>query len=342
MFKSKLYVVIAILGIIALVAGACAPTTPTTPTQAATGTLEVYVTDARSREEVTSIMVTVSEVQVHKALAEQEQEQEQQQSGTGNQTQEQEQQQQQTQQGEGEWVSVNITDDARTFDLLDIEGIEQYLGQIEVEEAKYTQVRLVVDAVQVEFSNSGNLEDARIPSKELKIVHPFNIVKGETTALVIDFDADKMVNVTGSGDIIVKPVVKLTTKQGKSQGQKDNVKQAVSLEDTNWILQSYGETGNLTDVLADTEITAEFVSAEGTVKGSAGCNSYFGSYEVEDSQLSIPGPVGATAMYCVEPEGIMDQEQEYLATLQLAESYEIDGYELIIQCGNQVLVFRLD
>ena len=346
MFRSKLYLVIAVLGILVLVAGACAPTTPSTPitpstpTQAATGILKVYVTDARSREEVTGIMVTVSEVQVHKALAEQEQEQ--QQSGTSNQTQEQEQEQQQTQEGGDEWISVKIDDTARTFDLLDIEGIEQYLGQIETEAVKYTQVRLVVDAVQVEFDNSGNLEDARIPSKELKIVHPFNIVKGETTALVIDFDADKMVTVTGSGDIIVKPVVKLTVKQGKPQGQKDKTKQDLALEDTKWVLQSYGEPGNLTDVIVDTEITAEFVSSEGTVKGSAGCNSYFGSYELEDSQLSIPGPIGATEMYCAEPEGVMDQEQAYLAILQLAESYEINGDELRINCGSQDLIFKLD
>ena len=335
MFKSKLYIVIAILGILALVAGACAETTPT---QAATGTLKVYVTDARSRGEVTGIIVTMSEVQVHKALAEQEQEQ--QQSGTGNQTQEQEQEQQQTQQGEGEWISINIDDTARTFDLLDIEGIEQYLGQVEVEAVKYTQVRLVVDAVQVEFNNSGNLEDARIPSKELKIVHPFNIIKGETTALVLDFDADRMVTVTGSGDIIVKPVVKLTVKQEKAQSQKDKTKQEVSLEDTKWVLQSYGEPGNLKDVLTDTEITAEFVSSEGTVKGSAGCNSYFGSYEIDGSKLSIPGPIGATEMYCAAPEGVMEQEQDYLAVLQLAESYEIDDDELRIHCGSQVLIFK--
>jgi len=332
-----LYLVVAILGILALVAGACAQTTPT---QAATGTLKVYVTDARSRKEVTGIIVTVSEVQVHKALAEQEQEQ--QQSATGNQTQKQEQEQQQTQQGEGEWISITIDAAGRTFNLLDIEGIEQYLGTSEIEAVKYTQVRLVIETVQVEFNDSGVFEDARIPSKELKIVHPFNIMRGETTALVIDFDADRMVTVTGSGDIIVKPVVKLTVKQEKPSGQKDNTKQEVTLEDAKWVLQSYGEAGNPKDILADTEITAEFISSEGTVKGSAGCNSYFGSYELKGSQLSIPGPVGVTEMYCMEPEGVMDQEQEYLTALQLAESFEIDGDELQINCGSQVLIFRSD
>ncbi len=96
-----------------------------------------------------------------------------------------------------------------------------------------------------------------------------------------------------------------------------------SIEDTDWVLQSYGEFGNLEDVLTDTEITAEFVSSEGTVEGSAGCNSYSGSYEVKNSQLSIPGPIAATEMYCMEPEGVMDQERQYLEILQAAESYSV-------------------
>ena len=112
-----------------------------------------------------------------------------------------------------------------------------------------------------------------------------------------------------------------------------------AIEDTDWVLQSYGEFGNLKDVLADTEITAGFVSSEGTVEGSAGCNSYSGSYEVEDSQLSIPGPIAATEMYCMEPEGVMDQEQQYLETLQAAESYSIEDGELQINCGDQVLIY---
>ena len=145
MFKSKLYIAITILGVLCLVSGACVQLSPV---QADYGTLKVYVTDERSREEVTSILVTSSEVQVHKALTAQEREQEQQQSATGKQNREQEKEQQQTEQGQGEWISVNIDETARTFNLFDIEGIEQYLGQIEIEAVKYTQVRLVVEAVQ--------------------------------------------------------------------------------------------------------------------------------------------------------------------------------------------------
>ena len=115
-----------------------------------------------------------------------------------------------------------------------------------------------------------------------------------------------------------------------------------SIEDTDWVLQSYGEFGNLKDVLTDTEITAEFVSSEGTVEGSAGCNSYSGSYEVKDSQLSIPGPIAATEMYCMEPEGVMEQERQYLEILQAAKSYSVEDGELQINCGGQVLIYTTE
>ncbi len=114
------------------------------------------------------------------------------------------------------------------------------------------------------------------------------------------------------------------------------------LEGTSWILQSYGEPGNPNDILTDTEITAEFISSAGTVKGSAGCNSYSGSYQLAASQLSIPGPIAVTEMYCLEPEGVMEQEQQYLALLQAAESYSTEDGELQINCGQQVLVYTAE
>jgi len=336
MIKTKLFITILFLGVFTLVAGACAEEAPIpepVPTPAPSGTVNVYVTDAPPREEVTSIMVTLSEIQIHKAGAEQEQ------AGTGNETQEQEQQQEQ--ENGGEWITIDLSDNATTFDLLMIKGIEQYIGTKEVEESKYTQIRLVVDMIQVKLGD-GDLQDATVPSGELRIVRPFKVVAGENTTLVLDFEADRMVNITGSGKIMVKPVVKLEVRQGKgADKQKGKGPDKAQLEDKTWVLESYGEPGNLKDVLQDTEITATFDSDEGQVTGSAGCNHYFGAYEAGKEDLSIPGPIGATEMYCAEPEGVMNQEQEYLATLQLAESYEIDGDELIIQCGNQDLIFEV-
>ena len=66
-------------------------------------------------------------------------------------------------------------------------------------------------------------------------------------------------------------------------------------------------------------------------------NGYGGSYELAGSKLSIPGPLMSTMMACGDE--IDRQEQEFFATLQSAESYQIDGETLTIDCGNNILVF---
>ena len=112
------------------------------------------------------------------------------------------------------------------------------------------------------------------------------------------------------------------------------------LEDVSWILESYGEPENLKAVLKGTEITAIFGSALGRVHGSAGCNGYSGKYQSSDSQLSIPFPlVISRLIVCYEPEGINEQELQYVKAVQAAESYQIQDGKLEIICGTQILVF---
>jgi hypothetical protein len=175
----------------------------------ARGTLQIMVTDAPPEEEVTSIMVTVESVEVHKAAAEQEQ----QQSATNSSTNSTDE--------EAGWLPLDILAGNETFDLLQIQGIEEVLAVTELEPGKYTQIRMTIGNVQVRLGN-GNLTDVIVPSGKLKFIHPFDIVGGQTTALLFDFDAEKSVNVTGSGKIIVKPVVKLskTTPQTIEPGTK--------------------------------------------------------------------------------------------------------------------------
>jgi len=112
--------------------------------------------------------------------------------------------------------------------------------------------------------------------------------------------------------------------------------QTSDLEDIKWVLESYGEQGNLTPVIEGTRVTATFESDEGQVRGSAGCNSYFGGYEVDD-KLSITA-LAHTEMYCMDPEGVMDQETEYLKILQTAESYRVQDGKLKINCSNQLVL----
>jgi heat shock protein HslJ len=109
---------------------------------------------------------------------------------------------------------------------------------------------------------------------------------------------------------------------------------ATALSNTAWELESLA--GN--DVLPGSTITLEFSSDE--VSGSAGCNQYGGSYRAGADSLSISG-VFSTMMACVGPEGVMEQEQAYLAALRRAASYRISGdrLEILDGTGTQVLAF---
>ena len=111
------------------------------------------------------------------------------------------------------------------------------------------------------------------------------------------------------------------------------------LEDIKWFLRSYGENDNLTAIIEDTEITAIFNSAEGEVSGSGGCNTYFARYEVKGSKLAI-FEMAFTEMACISPEGIMEQEQEFLSLLANAQSFQADDTTLTILCsGGRQLYF---
>ncbi len=114
-----------------------------------------------------------------------------------------------------------------------------------------------------------------------------------------------------------------------------------ALEDKEWVLASYGEQGDLQAVLAGTEITAIFDSAEGELTGSAGCNSYFSDYEVSGNKLSFSAIV-STEIGCTAPEGVMEQEQEYLTLLLDTATFQVEDSQLTISSsGGQVLIFGL-
>ena len=95
------------------------------------------------------------------------------------------------------------------------------------------------------------------------------------------------------------------------------------LEDTNWELFAYRKS----KPIAGSVITASF--EEGRISGSAGCNTYFGSYEIDGNNIKI-SELAMTEMACLEPEGIMDQELTYLQYLADAKSYQIEDDKLLI------------
>jgi heat shock protein HslJ len=109
---------------------------------------------------------------------------------------------------------------------------------------------------------------------------------------------------------------------------------------TVWELRSYNDGHeDLVSVLAGTETTAIF-DADGSVAGSAGCNSYTASYEADDDSVTI-GPAATTRMMCAEPEGIMEQEAAFLAALGSATTYRIRGDALELTDDDGTWIARL-
>jgi heat shock protein HslJ len=84
-------------------------------------------------------------------------------------------------------------------------------------------------------------------------------------------------------------------------------------------LVSFGPAGAEQPVLEGTQITASFSQEQ--VTGNAGCNNYSGSLTPVDDYFTI-GPMISTQMFCAEPEGVMEQEQAYLAALQGTNGYQ--------------------
>lgn len=88
-----------------------------------------------------------------------------------------------------------------------------------------------------------------------------------------------------------------------------------TLAGTEWKLQSFNDgQGAVVQVLDGSEITAIF-GTDGTLSGSAGCNNYSTTYEVSGDNLII-GETISTEKACLEPEGVMEQETQYLAALR--------------------------
>ena len=93
---------------------------------------------------------------------------------------------------------------------------------------------------------------------------------------------------------------------------------------------------SVVSVINGTQITAAF-DVDGQVAGSAGCNNYFASYETDGEGISI-GPAGSTRMMCNEPAGIMEQEGQYLAALETAARYRIEGDTMEMRTADGAIV----
>jgi putative lipoprotein len=84
-------------------------------------------------------------------------------------------------------------------------------------------------------------------------------------------------------------------------------------------------------------VTLEFGS-KGEVNGNGGCNSYGGTYTVQNDSLTF-SPIISTKMACVD-EGMMQQENQYFQILQSSSKFSLAPETLTVTGnGPDTLVF---
>jgi heat shock protein HslJ len=94
----------------------------------------------------------------------------------------------------------------------------------------------------------------------------------------------------------------------------------------------------MANVLSNAPITISFV--EGRVGGSAGCNRYFTTYQIDENHLSFDSKIGATMMAC--PEQVMTQESTFLNLLSQTSTYKVKDNQLTFfdDSGEALLIFE--
>jgi len=141
------------------------------------GTLVIKITDKPVSEEITSVLVTISKVEVHKSGYE----------------------------DESGWIT--IMNEEKEFDLIQIEDVEEFLTSKIVDVGKYTQIRLYVSNASITIG--GKQMELDIMGNSVKLVNEFDIEEGRITELILDFDAEESVIETGNGRYNLKPTIKV-------------------------------------------------------------------------------------------------------------------------------------
>jgi len=124
---------------------------------------------------------------------------------------------------DSDWTVVPFINAAtsRTCDLKKLETSEDVLGSAALPTGHYTQVRLVVQSATLFFDNAstgsacassiappaGASATLDIPSGEVKLNRGFDVSASSTTTMLIDFDGNGSIHLTGNGRYMMSPVL---------------------------------------------------------------------------------------------------------------------------------------
>ncbi|QCR21294.1 META domain-containing protein [Pontibacter sp. SGAir0037] len=101
--------------------------------------------------------------------------------------------------------------------------------------------------------------------------------------------------------------------------------------DTDWVLLSFGD--ETVPVLQETRNSfIHFSEGDNKMNGFAGCNKFFGRYELKGNRLKI-SDLGSTRMSCPD----MEAERYLLGVLENVTTYSISGNVLTLFSGNNAI-----
>ena len=101
------------------------------------------------------------------------------------------------------------------------------------------------------------------------------------------------------------------------------------LSNSRWTLNNlYVPSLGNQELLDGTTLTLMF-SDDGRLSGFGGCNSFSGRYAVDDSELSVYDIEPTTDIPCKLV--VRDQENEYLESLLMAKTFEVEGTALVVE-----------
>ena len=110
------------------------------------------------------------------------------------------------------------------------------------------------------------------------------------------------------------------------------------LESTSWTLAQMGTDSNLQEVSGSPPLTLEFRDGR-QMKGSTGCNSYAGEYEIS-GEYSLAVDFIITEAGC-PTQDLFWREHEYKSALPFADNFTIEDSRLVIETEDrQHLVFN--
>jgi heat shock protein HslJ/ribosome-associated translation inhibitor RaiA len=112
----------------------------------------------------------------------------------------------------------------------------------------------------------------------------------------------------------------------------------ITPEGADWTLLTYTLDDTVTPVPFGVEAT--MFMDDGDVSGNSGCNTFFGTYELDGSSISFEGDMGTTLALCLDPARTV--EDAFTALLPVVDSWSLEETVLSLAdaSGQVVLTFE--